>query len=823
MGRFLGPEDYGVYAYWLALIVLITTPVRIGTAQVLTRYTASYQAEGEVDLIRGLWFRHVEWIVLFALVVAGILVVLIRTNASVVLGAEYQLAYISLVLLILLPLADSLGGGIRGLHRPVLGQMPEYVARPVGFVFLLVLALGMYGSGWLTPVRAMSLYVAAAAVAAILAALMARRTLPRTSGRAQYREREWFSALVPLSFAAGMFVVNAQVDVVLLGWLTDQSQVGVYRIFGQGAMSVLLPITAFNLVVAPQVARLYRKREFAQLQRLVRWEARWVFLCVLGTSFLGIAFGEFVIITLLGEAFVRDYEVFVLLVLSQILSAAFGPVALVLNMTGHERAALRGIVSAAIVNVVANLILIPYLGMMGAAVSTVLSVLLWSYLLYRATRESIGINPAIIGSTLAGSASEGLGGGEPRGDSAPSSRLLMMVKTLEHDSERYWLTDELLTEFSRRGHQVHVLVFDRTASRREESYVRQGVHFYIYPMAPWPARFSIRGYVRWSLTWIRAWVKAFARLRNLRFDLVVNFSIASYFWGLTRLLKLLHPGTRSLLVLWDFFPRHQVEIGRLSGGVAENVLYELEAVEIKGYDFIGVMSKRNHEYLSQYHPNHRAEVFIVPVWADATTIDSDRRHPKRDRFTVVFGGQLTEGRGVDQIIRVADRARDELPHVRFLVIGDGNLYPWAREQVSQRELFNVELVKRLSRKRYLQLLAAECDAGLVITVPGVSVPTFPSKVVDFMRCSLPVIACVETAGDFGDIIQNEAKCGIRVDNGDDDALIEAIRCLSLELDEEQRNKLGENGREFFKANMTVGLVAAKLETVCLGRESYPTS
>jgi hypothetical protein len=70
-------------------------------------------------------------------------------------------------------------------------------------------------------------------------------------------------------------------------------------------------------------------------------------------------------------------------------------------------------------------------------------------------------------------------------------------------------------------------------------------------------------------------------------------------------------------------------------------------------------------------------------------------------------------------------------------------------------------------------LLAACDVGIVCTVPGVDVPTFPSKTIDMLRAGVPIAAAVERTTDYADFIR-ENHIGVAVEAGSADRLLGAI-------------------------------------------------
>jgi O-antigen/teichoic acid export membrane protein len=83
------------------------------------------------------------------------------------------------------------------------------------------------------------------------------------------------------------------------------------------------------------------------------------------------------LLNLFGDDFVVAYPILVILIVGQLANAMTGPVALLLNMTGHQTDAARILGAGVILNVTLNALLIPAYGPTGAALAgTVTMVLL---------------------------------------------------------------------------------------------------------------------------------------------------------------------------------------------------------------------------------------------------------------------------------------------------------------------------------------------------------------------------------------------------------------------------------------------------------------
>jgi O-antigen/teichoic acid export membrane protein len=93
-----------------------------------------------------------------------------------------------------------------------------------------------------------------------------------------------------------------------------------------------------------------------------------------------------------GAEYVSASNPLAILVLGQLVNAAFGSVGFLLNMTGHERIAARVLWQTAALNIAISLTLIPGLGVLGAAIGNAVSLAVWNLLLHRQVNRQLGIS-----------------------------------------------------------------------------------------------------------------------------------------------------------------------------------------------------------------------------------------------------------------------------------------------------------------------------------------------------------------------------------------------------------------------------------------------
>lgn len=394
-------------------------------------------------------------------------------------------------------------------------------------------------------------------------------------------------------------------------------------------------------------------------------------------------------------------------------------------------------------------------------------------------------------------------------------RILMVCNKFAADAAQGWLTNDLAQALDAQGHTVDIIHLEwqtRQAPQLVPLHARARVlHVSALSVLPaWlPSKLAL------LLKWIAASTLA-ARVARTHFppepyDLLIGFSPAMIIRGLVR--AYYPQAKKRVLIYWDFFPRHHREIGVLPlGELAEPIAHDAEAEAVSVYDAVGCMSPANMAFFQRYFPKYAGEVVRVPVWGPASALARTHRNAARMRYgfgaddvVCVFGGQLNPGRGIDGICDLAARVAETLPQAKFVIAGCGAYAETVAARAAQSP--NLRYLGQLSREEYGQLLAA-ADIGLVFTPAQVSLPTFPSKTVDYLRASLPVLAAVETAGDYAAILEHEMQAGFAC-AADDMAQIDA-NLAKLVQDAALRARCGAQGWQYYQTHMTADIIAAQL-------------
>jgi glycosyltransferase involved in cell wall biosynthesis len=361
-------------------------------------------------------------------------------------------------------------------------------------------------------------------------------------------------------------------------------------------------------------------------------------------------------------------------------------------------------------------------------------------------------------------------------------RVLMACLKFPTEPGRSYLTTELAEALVKAGHEVEVLLIDWDAPRGADGSIEAWNDVRVVRCTPrWVDGFGrlVRHASKFVLTGRRAGRAARKAFDLGSFDVFVAWAPALAIAPLAGMAQ--RAGIpRRLLFIWDVFPDHYHEIGRIPAGPPLWLARAWEQSLMDRFTVLLPTLPQNADYLRRRFKVKRGQaVRVAPIWTDVAPVpDVDRLAIRRlhglpeDRPIAVFGGQMIEGRGFEQMLAAAAIGRERGSPLVFLFVGDGRLAPLLRA----KEADNVIWRPGLPREAYLELLGA-CDAGLVATVPGVTSFSVPSKTLDYLRAGLPVVAAVEPGSDFSALLERYGV-GRAVGFGDALGFFEAAQALA---------------------------------------------
>lgn len=402
MARALAPSGYGVYGFVLSVVALLTIPVKFGVPILVVRETARAIGVGENALVWALW-RWAHGFIFFASAIICIGISVWLMWGWVQDAVKPKIWIWGMLLVPLLAFAHLRSASIRGLGYSLLSQVPESLIRPALIIAMTCITI-IFGIRLSADLALLFNVVATAISFTIGMVLMLTRApvRPKRPSRtvSKSTRRYWLVASMTLGVALGAQALGANTDVVFLGIMDEDSEVGLYKVALNGASLISFGLQSVNIILMTKFAVLYRSGAIEELQNVVTAAARIVLLfTLLACALLGF-FGAWLIGTLFGPQYHGAYVVLLIIGAGQLMSALFGSVVLLLNMTGHEKDTLIGTVGFALINILLNAVLIPLFGKEGAALATAMSLIAFNGYLWFVAWRKLRVNTLAFGTAL---------------------------------------------------------------------------------------------------------------------------------------------------------------------------------------------------------------------------------------------------------------------------------------------------------------------------------------------------------------------------------------------------------------------------------------
>ena len=393
--RLLGPEGYGTVAVALAIVNVTATCAMLGFGPLALREVARLSVRADWSDLRGFLFFSVLAVIGAAMATGGGLALL--ALGTEVVEPHYR-REIAIAALLVLPFAMIfyLRGVLQGFGHVLAAQLPGDVLRPVVLVSGLGLLFLLARPATTTSYFAVA--IGAAYLALVIAAVMSWRAVahripaaPRT-----LRPRQWSGAGATFLAVSLLTILGSELSTLLLGWLSDPRQTGLYQPVARLTPLMLIALQAVSIPFAPRVVALWEKGDAASLHRMT-WL---VVLSVTGATvlFCGVIVGLApLILTIFGEDFLSVRQAILFVAIAQVFAAACGPVVLLLSMTGHQRTVVRCQAVGLAINFGLGIWLIPGQGADGAALAFAASAVIWSVLMLVAVRRRLGFDASLFG------------------------------------------------------------------------------------------------------------------------------------------------------------------------------------------------------------------------------------------------------------------------------------------------------------------------------------------------------------------------------------------------------------------------------------------
>jgi O-antigen/teichoic acid export membrane protein len=391
----LGAEGLGIYSLGITVVGFFGIFATLGLPWAGSRFVAVYVAEGKGDRLRAFLLGSFCLLAVFngAFAIAmlsarhWIAAQLYHTPA---LASFFPLFVLIMVVGVFTTFFGQVLTGFKEVARRTV--ITNFIGSTLTIVFgVALLSVGLGLRGYVLAQVASAVLVVILLVASVWKLISATLGSATTAPRI-HLERHVI-AFCSVAFAMDVLgFVSGQADKVLLGFFLHARDVGIYATATALVTFIPIILQSVNQIFSPTIADLHARKEHELLSRLFQTTTKWILGLTVPLACVVIVFAS-PLMGLFGHDFEAGWPVLVIGTLGQLVNCGAGAVGYLLLMSGNQKRLIKVQVIMAGMMLVANLLLVPRWGVIGAAaVGAAVNVCtnLWCL---REVRESLRMSP----------------------------------------------------------------------------------------------------------------------------------------------------------------------------------------------------------------------------------------------------------------------------------------------------------------------------------------------------------------------------------------------------------------------------------------------
>jgi O-antigen/teichoic acid export membrane protein len=393
--RFTTQSEYGIYSLALTVVSIFVTISTMGLSEGATRYVSYFRGKGEEGNVKS----AISSSICIALI-ASISFAMISFSISDFIAKNIfnspELSAILKIFSVTIPFTVFISVFIaifRGFDRVDISIYFNNFLRPVLYLLFLI-AVVLFSLSFLGMVYAYALSILITCL--ILSIYFVKKhpfAITRNMIVTNLMTKELLLFSFPLLAVGMLLMVMTWTDTLMLGYFKTPDAVGIYNAASPLAHLLSIVINSVGYLYIPVMSQLYGKNQMKELGRSYAISTKWSFMGTLPLFFIFFLFPEVVLNLLFGSRYVGAGITLQILALGFIFNSYFGLNYYTLITAGKSSFVMQFTLIGAVMNIVLNIILIPSLNIVGAAIASAISFSLIEILMTIKLYTIFGIHP----------------------------------------------------------------------------------------------------------------------------------------------------------------------------------------------------------------------------------------------------------------------------------------------------------------------------------------------------------------------------------------------------------------------------------------------
>jgi len=377
IARFYSVEDYGIFNLYYSFLLIFGSVGALGLRDGLNRYIGYYTGKKEEEKIAS----TIKWGITFGAIsgiILGVVLILTSGYLAPILSEDPNFVfYLRIVgittpfLVVFYVIISIFRGFERAKERIIFSSLGKQ-----SLILIAVFVVGMLA----LPFEIVIIGVSLAVILITLSLYVYYRKKIKnfiTKSANYFQNSQLGKNLLlfslPLLLVSIMAKVMGYTDTLMLAYFETEAEVGLYNAAKPISRLIKTGLTVSIFIYQPLVSKLYAQKKYEENEVIYTSLAKWISFLTLPMALCFIFFPR-VVLSVFGEGYGIAASTLQVLAIMYFIRNVAGPFHSTLIGYGKSKFVMYVNFTSAFLNVLANLILIPIYGVLGAAIATGVSI-----------------------------------------------------------------------------------------------------------------------------------------------------------------------------------------------------------------------------------------------------------------------------------------------------------------------------------------------------------------------------------------------------------------------------------------------------------------
>jgi len=393
LARFAGVEFLGIYSLASSVTRIGEVFGRAGLHSGVMRFVSRLDKETEIETVRQRILSGLKLGLLFGIVIMILQIALADWLAFELFNGSDLLKTVLIISAVSLPFATIMAisaFATQGYKLLKYKVMVLNIIRPAIMLVCVLVSISIF-----TIDAAVKYPLLISAVFSSFAAVIFLSKLTQIKMNQIFSgviDKELLRFSYPLMFVTILGTLMHWMDILMLGYFTDTTTVGLYHPAARTAGLLRTVLLAFMGIFAPMMSDYHRQGDVGEMGKLYKLIVRWIVSLSLPLAIIIIIYSKKIML-LFGVEYLSASNVLMVLTTAAFIQTLFGGGGQTLTMTGFTKVNLFNSIIVVLINITLNLLWIPQYGIIGAAYATLISMALLGLLRIVEVNHLIKITP----------------------------------------------------------------------------------------------------------------------------------------------------------------------------------------------------------------------------------------------------------------------------------------------------------------------------------------------------------------------------------------------------------------------------------------------